>query len=62
MAVELLDGVRGIVGIRVLDESEAAGAPRVPIRRKDDLDDVPDLREQLFELVGLGFEIEIADK
>jgi hypothetical protein len=61
-AVELVDRAIDGAGIAELDEREPARSIGGTIHRKDDLEDLTDLREEDLEIVRRSLEAEVADE
>jgi hypothetical protein len=62
VAVEFLDRYGHGIGVGELDEGEAARPTGVAVGGQKHLDDVPDFREQDFEIAFYGFVIEVPNE
>jgi len=62
LAVELLDGLGYTLGVRKLDEREAARPAAGAIDRNEHFLDVTDLAEDGFELALRGLEVQVPDE
>ena len=62
VVVHISNGTERRLGVFELDEGEATRLSRFGIRDESDLDDPPNLREGLMELVFRGMEGQVADE